>query len=178
MQTSGVVRAQDFANSNQWLAKEMPGWSYLGTWDEPFRSSALAPRLSFAEPVAADPGIIGAKSWLHADSIWDRAVAVKDDPWSGKGAGQFSAALASDYSFAGGASEDKKAETRKGSTRGKDKVKKTTKRYAYASYAKKPQRRATSRARDREFSPLKIVQQAREHIRRVIRRIPKGSFAS
>ena len=74
METSDVVRAEDPADSDQWPAKEMPDWSYLGGWDEPFRSLALAPRLSFAETVAADPGIIGAKSWVHADSIWDGGV--------------------------------------------------------------------------------------------------------
>ena len=169
MQTSGVVRAQDSANSNQWLAKERPGWSYLDTWDEPFRSLALARRLSFAERAAPDPGIIGAKSWLHGDSIWDsgvaKPVAVKDDSWSGEG-GRFSMALASDYSFGVGDSEDNKAAMRKGLIRDKDKVKKTTKRSV-----KRPQRRVTSRDRDRGFSPLQEVQRAREHIRRVIRRI-------
>ena len=169
MQTSGVVWAQDSANSNEWLAKERPGWSYLGTWDEPFRSLALARRLSFAETAAPDPGTIGTKSWLHGDSIWDagvaKPVAVKDDSWSGKG-GRFSMALASDYSFGVGDSEDEKAAMRKGSIRDKDKVKKTTKRSV-----KRPQRRVTSRDRDRGFSPLQAVQRAREHIRRVIRRI-------
>jgi serine/threonine protein kinase len=178
-QTSGVVPTQDSANSNQSLADE--SWSYLGGWDEPFRSLAPAPRLSFAEPLAADPGIIDAKTWLHADSIRDGADAVKDDPWSGQGGDRFSTALASDYSSAVGgsegkkvavaASEGKKTAVRKGSIRGKKEVKKTPKRYVYASYAKKPQRRVTSRDRDRGFSPLEIVQRAREQIRRVIRRI-------
>ena len=169
MQTSGAVWAQDSANSNEWLAKERPGWSYLGTWDEPFRSLALARRLSFAETAAPDPGIIGAKSWLDGDNIWDagvaKPVAVKDDSWRRKG-GRFSMALASDYSFGVGDSEDEKAAMRKGSIRDKDKVKKTTKRSV-----KRPQRRVTSRDRDRGFSPLQAVQRAREHIRRVIRRI-------
>jgi hypothetical protein len=35
VQTSGVVRAQDSANSNERLAKERPGWSYLGTHPSP-----------------------------------------------------------------------------------------------------------------------------------------------
>ena len=169
MQTSDAVRTQDSANSNEWLAKERPGWSYLSTWDEPFRSLALARRLSFAERAAPDRGIIGAKSWLLGDSIWDsgvaKPVAVKDDSWSGKG-GRFSMALASDYSFGVGDSEDDKAAMRKGLIRDKDKVKKTTKRSV-----KRPQRRVTSRDRDRGFSPLQEVQRAREHIRRVIRRI-------
>ncbi len=178
-QTSAVVPARDSANSNQSLADE--SWSYLGGWDEPFRSLAPAPRLSFAEPLAADPGIIGAKSWLHAESIWDGGAAAKDDFWSGQGGDRFSTALASDYSsavdgsegkkVAVAASEGKKVAMRKGSIRDKNEVKKTTKRYAYASYAKKPQRRVTSRDRDRGFSPLKIVQRAREQIRRVIRKI-------
>ena len=75
-------------------------------------------------------------------------------------------ALAPDYSFGVGDSEDEKAAMRKGSIRDKDKVKKTTKRSV-----KRPQRRVTSRDRDRGFSPLQAVQRAREHIRRVIRRI-------
>jgi serine/threonine protein kinase len=169
MQTSGVVWAQDSANSNEWLAKERPGWSYLGTWDEPFRSLALARRFSFAETAAPDPGIIGAKSWLHGDSIWDagvaKPVAVKDDSWRSK-EGRFSMALASDYSFGVSDSEDEKAAMRKGSIRDKDKVKKTTKRSV-----KRPQRRVASRDRDRGFSPLQAVRRAREQIRRVIRRI-------
>jgi serine/threonine protein kinase len=178
-QTSDVVAAQDSANSDQSLANE--GWSYLSACDEPFRSLAPAPRLSFAEPMAADPGIIDAKSWLHAESIWDGADAAKDDPWSGQGGDRFSTALASDYSPAVGGSEDKKvavaasegkkAAVRKASIRGKKEVKKTSKRYAYANYSKNPQRRVTSRDRDRGFNPLEVVQRAREQIRRVIRRI-------
>ena len=181
MQTSDVAAAEDSANLDEWAAKETPGWSYFDGWDEPFRSLALAPRLSFAEPVAADPGIIGAKSWLHAASIWDGAVAVQDDPSSGKGGSQLSAASESDPSSAVTASEDKKvavaasggkkAAMRKGSTRDKSQVKKTTKRYAYGNYAKKTQRRVTSRERDRGFNPLRVVQQARYHIRRVIGQI-------
>lgn len=170
METSGIVRAEDSASSNQSLAEEMPDRSYLDASDEPFRSLAL-PRLSFAEAVAADPGIIGAKSWLHADSIWDGGTAVKDDSWSGKERGQFSAALASDYPSAVAGSEDKKAAVRKAPVGDKSQVKKTTKRHSYASYAKKPQRRVTSRARDEGFNPLKVVQRARYHIRRVIRKI-------
>ena len=106
------------------------------------------------EAVAADPGIIGAKSWLHADSIWDGGIAVKDDSWSGKEGGRFSAALASDYPSAVAGSEDKKAAVRKAPVRNKSQVKKTTKRYSYANYAKKPQRRVTSRARDRGIQPV------------------------
>jgi serine/threonine protein kinase len=168
LQTSGVVRAKDFANSYKWLAREMPGWSYFGALDEPFRSVALARHLSFAETVAADPGIIGAKSWLHADSIWDGGVAVKDDSWSGKEGGPFSAAFARDYPFGVSGSESKEAGKSKGSIQDKDKLKKTTKRYVST---KKPQRRVTSRKRDRGFNPLNLVQQAREHIRRAIDRI-------
>ena len=179
MQTSDVAPTEDPANLDQWAAKETPGWSYLDGWDEPFRSLALAPLLSFAEPVAADPGIIGAKSWLHAASIWDGALAVQDDPSSGKEGGRLSAASDSASAVAGSedkkvavaASENKKAAVRKGSTRGKSHVKKTTKRYAYGNYAKKPQRRVTSRTRDQAFDPLRVVQQARYHIRRVIHRI-------
>ncbi len=127
--------------------------------------------MSSAEAVAADPGIIGAKSWLHADSIWDGGTAVKDDSRSGKEGGQFSAALASDYPSAVAGSEDKKAAVRKAPVGDKSQVKKTTKRYSYASHVKKPQRRVTSRARDEGFNPLKVVQRARYHIRRVIREI-------
>ena len=181
MQTSDVAPAEDPANSDQWAAQETLGWSYLDGWDEPFRSLALAPLLSFAEPVAADPGIVGAKSWLHAASIWDGALAVQDDPSSGKGEGRLSAASASDPSSAVGGSEDqkvavaasenKKAAVRKGSTRDKSQVKRTSKRYSYANYAKKPQRRVASRARDQGFNPLRVVQRARYHIKRAIRRI-------
>ena len=170
METSGIVRAEDSASSNQSLVEEMPDRSGLDASDEPFRSLAL-PRLSFAEAVAADPGIIGAKSWLHADSISDGGTAAKDDSWSGKEGGQFSAALASDYPSAVAGSQDKKAAVRKAPVGNKSQVKKNTKRYSYASYAKKPQRRVTSRARDERFNPLKVVQRARYHIRRVIRKI-------
>ena len=191
MEPSDVAPAEDPANLDQWPAQETPGWSYLDGWDEPFRSLALAPLLSFAEPVAADPGIIGAKSWLHAASIWDGAVAVQDDLSSGKGGGRLSAASESDPSSAVGRSEGKeaavgrsedkkvtvvaregkKAAMRKGSTRDKSQVKKTTKRYAYANYVKKPQRRVASRERHQAFNPLRVVQQARYHIKRVIRKI-------
>ena len=170
-QTSGVVRAQDSADSYNWLAREMPGWSYFGALDEPFRSVALARSLSFAETVAADPGIVGAKSWLHAESIWDGGIAVKDDSWGGKEGGWFSAALAPDYPFGVGGSESKKAGVSKGSIRDKDKLKKTTKRYVSANYAKKPQRRLPSRTRDQDFSPMNLVQEARRYVRRVIDRI-------
>jgi serine/threonine protein kinase len=169
MQASGVARAQDSAGSNQRFAKENPGWSYLSTWDEPFQSLALAHRLSFAETAARDPGIIGAKRWLHGDSIWDagvaKPVAFKNDSWSGQG-GRFSTALASDHSFVSGDSEDEKPAVRKGLIRHKDEVKKTTKRSV-----KKPPRRVESRDRDRGFSPLQEVQRVREHIREHIRRV-------
>jgi hypothetical protein len=168
-QTSGVVPAEDSAGSNQWLAREIPVWSYLSGWDEPFRSLALAPRLSFAETVAADPSIIGAKSWLHADSIWDGGVAVRSS--SDKEVRGSVAAVASNSPSAVGGSEEKKPALRKAPVRYKSQVKKTTKRYSYANYAKKPQRRVTSRARDQGFDPLRVVQQARYHIKRVIRKI-------
>ena len=168
-QTGDVVRAQVLSTPGQWLAREMPRWSYLGGWDEPFRSSALAPRLSFGETVAADPGMIGATSWAHADSIWDRGLVAKDDSLSGKAGGDRSSASGESLTVAG--SEGKKATLRKAPVRNKSQVKKTTKRYAYANYAKKPQRRVTSRARDQGFDPLRVVRQAREKIRRVIRRI-------
>ena len=154
MQTSDVAPTEDPANLDQWPAKETPGWSYLDGWDEPFRSLALAPLLSFAEPVAADSGIIGAKSWLHAASIWDGAVGGdQGDSSSGKG-DRLSAALPSESSSAVVASEDKKAAVRKAPARNKSQVKKTTKRYSYANYAKRSQRRVTSRTRDQAFNPL------------------------
>jgi hypothetical protein len=127
--------------------------------------------LSFAETVAADPSIIGAKSWLHAGSIWDGGVAVQDDPSSGKGGDRSSAALASNSSSAVAGSEEKKVALKKAPVRNKSQVKKTTKRYSYANYAKKPQRRVTSRARDQGFDPLRVVRQARYHIKRAIRKI-------
>jgi serine/threonine protein kinase len=179
MQTSDVAPTEDPANSDQWAAKETPGWSYLDGWDEPFRSLALAPLLSFAEPVAADPGIIGAKSWSHSASIWDGAFAAQDDPSSAEGEGRLSAA--SDSASAVGASEDKKVAVaasegkkiavRKAPARHKSQVKKTTKRYSYANYAKKSQRRVTSRERQQAFNPLRVVRQARYHIKRVIGQI-------
>jgi serine/threonine protein kinase len=168
MQTSGT---QDSADSNPSLASEMAGWSNLGAWNESLQSSALADRLSFAEPLAADPAIIGAASWLHAESIWDGAVAAEDDSWSEKEGGQVPAALTSGSAVAVAGGEGKKVAVRKAPVRDKHKVKKTTKRYSYASYAKKPQRRVTSRARDQGFNPLRVVQQARDNIRRVIRKI-------
>lgn len=179
MQTSDVVRAEDPADSVQEPAAEPSDWSYLGGWDEPFRSLALAPLLSFAEPVAADPAIIGATSWLHAASIWDGGVAVQDDLSTEKAGGRLSAVSNSssavdgseDKKVAVAGSEDKKAAMRKGSTRGKSQVKKTTKRYSYANYAKKPQRRVTNRTKAPAFDPLRVVQQARYHIKRAIRRI-------
>ena len=155
---------------SQWLAREIPRWSYLGSWDEPFRSLALAPRLSFGETVAADPSLIGAKSWAHADSIWDGGLVAKDNSLSEKAGGDRSSA-SGEFPLAVGGSEGKKATLRKAPVRNKSQVKKTTKRYAYANYAKKPQRRVTSRAREHGFDPLRVVRQARDQLRRVIRRI-------
>jgi serine/threonine protein kinase len=165
MPTSGVVRPQDSANPNQWLAREMSGWSYLRGWDEPFRSLALAPLLSFAEPVSADPGVIGAKSWAHADSIWEGAAATalaSDYPSS--------VAADEDQKVAVAAGEDNKPAVRKAPIRGKSQVKKTSKRYGYANYAKK-QRRVTRRSKAQTFDPLRMVQQARQQIKSAIRRI-------
>ena len=178
METSDVVRAEDPADSDHEPATEPSDWSYLGGWDEPFRSLALAPLLSFAEPVAADPAIIGSKNWLHAASIWDGGVPGQDDPSTGKAAGRLSAVSNSsavggseDKKVAVAGSEDKKAAMRKGSTRGTSQVKKTTKRYSYANYVKKPQRRVTSRTKTPAFDPLRVVRQARYHIKRAILRI-------
>jgi serine/threonine protein kinase len=191
MQTSDLVPAETPGDSDQWQATEVSSWSYLIGLDEPFRSLALAPILSFAEPLAADPGIIGAKSWLHAASIWDGGSAVQEEASSGKQAGRSSADLASDQPSAVKGTEDKKvavargenkkvavargedrkAAMRKGTTRAKSQVKKTSKRYSYANYAKKPQPRVTSRTKDQGFNPLRVVQQARYHIKRVIRQI-------
>ena len=104
--------------------------------------------------------MIGATSWAHADSIWDGGVVAKDDSLSGKAGGDRSSASGKSLAVAG--SEGKKATLRKAPVRNKSQVKKTTKRYAYANYAKKPQRRVTSRARDQGFDPLRVVRQARE----------------
>jgi hypothetical protein len=116
---------------------------------------------------------------LHAASIWDGGVAVQDDLSSGEEASRSSAGLASEQpsavkgtenkKVAVAAREEKKAAVRKGSTRGKSQIKKPSKRYAYGNYAKK--RRVTSRSRDQGFDPLRVVQQARYHIKRAIRRI-------
>jgi serine/threonine protein kinase len=161
VQTSAVVPAQDSANSNEWFARINPGWSYLGTWDEPFWSLALARRVSFTETAAP---VIGAKSWLPEDSVWDAEVvepfAVRNDSRSGE-EDPFSTPIALDKSFSVGDSENEKV-----ALRDKDEVKKTAKRAV-----KKPQRRVTSRDRDRGFSPLREIQRAREKITREIRRI-------
>ena len=81
-------------------------------------------------------------------------TAVKDDSWSGKEGGQFSAALASDYPFAVGGSEDKKAAMRKGSIRDKRQSQENHETLFLCYYAKKPQRRVTSRARDQRIQPV------------------------
>ena len=172
--TSGVVRAEESANANQWLARAMSGWSYLRGWDEPFRSLAFAPLLSFAEPVSADPGVIGAKSWAHADSIWDgeAATALASDYPSSVAADEdnkVAVAANEDKKVAVAASEDKKAAVRKAPVRSKSQVKKTSNGYSYANYAKTQRR--VSRSRDQGFDPLRIVQQARYHIKRAIRKI-------
>ena len=163
VQASGAVPAQDSAGSNGWFAKENPGWSYLATWDEPYRSLALARRVSLNETEVRQFGQIGAGSWLPGDGIADAEVinpiAVGGDSWRGEER-RFSTALALDDS------EEKKDAIRKASTRDKDEVKRTTKRTA-----KKPQRRITSRDTDRGFNPLQELRRARENVRRVIRRI-------
>ena len=69
------------------------------------------------------------------------------DPRSGKG-DPLPTAVAADKAFLAGDSENKNL-----ATRDKDKVKKTAK-----SSAKKPQRRVTSKDRDRGFNPLREIQ--------------------
>jgi hypothetical protein len=164
VQTSDVVPAQDSAKSNELLATRNPGWSYLDTSVEPFWSLGLARRVSFAETEAPDPGAIGAKNLLPENSIWDAEVvepfAVNNDSRSGK-EGPLPTTIASDKAFLLSDSENENV-----AIRDKDEVKQTSK-----SSVKKPQRRVTSRDRDRGFSPLREIQQAREKIRRVIRRI-------
>jgi len=163
VQTSDVVPAQDSAKSNELLATRNPGWSYLDTSVEPFWSLGLARRVSFAETEAPDPGAIGAKNWLPEDSTWDAEVgepfAVTNDFRSGE-EDPFSAAIALDKSFLVGDSENENV-----AIQDKDEVKKTAK-----SSVNKPQRRVTSRDRDRGFSPSREIQRAREKIRRTIRR--------
>jgi serine/threonine protein kinase len=180
-QTNDVVPAEDSVDSTLSPATEIPAWSYLDGWDEPFRSFALAPLLSFAEPLAADPAIIGAKSWLHANSIWDGELAVTDNSWSDKEEGGSVAGEGSnsppavagskDKKVAVASSKEKKAAVRKPPARNKSQVRKTTKRYSYANYANKPQKRVTIRSKDQGFNPLHLVQQARYHIKRAIRKI-------
>ena len=169
VQTSDVVPAQDSAKSNELFATRNPGWSYLDTSDEPFWSLGLARRASFAETEAPDPGAIDAKNWLPEDSTWDAEVgepfALMNDFRSGE-EDPYSAAITLDQSFSVNDSENEKLAIRRASIRDKDEVKKTTKRSV-----KKPQRRVTSRDRDRGFSPLQELQRAREKIRRAIRRI-------
>jgi serine/threonine protein kinase len=180
-QTNDVVQAEDPVSSDQSSPMEISTWSYLGGWDEPFRSFALAPLLSFAEPVTEDPAIIGATSWLHADSIWDGEVPVEEDSWSDEEEDGSVAAVASNSpaavaaskakKVAGVSSAPKKTALKKAPTRSKSQIKKTTKRYSYANYAKQPQRRVTTRSRDQAFDPLQIVRQARNHLKRAIRKI-------
>ena len=169
VQTRDVVPAQACAKSNEVFATRNPGWSYLDTSDEPFWSLGLARRMSFAETEAPDPGAIGAKNWLPEDSTWDAEVeepfAVTNNFRSGE-EDPFSAAITLDQSFSVNDSENEKVAIGKVSIRDKDEVKKTTK-----SSVKKPQRRVTSRDRERGFSPLQELQRAREKIRRTIRRI-------
>ncbi len=114
-------------------------------------------------------GAVGAKNWLPEDSTWDAEVgepfAVMNDFRSGE-EDPYSAAITLDQSFSVNDSENEKLAIRKASIRDKDEVKKTTKRSV-----KKPQRRVTSRDRDRGFSPLQELQRAREKIRRTIRSI-------
>jgi serine/threonine protein kinase len=167
MQTSDVVPAQDTAKSNELFATRNPGWSYLDTSGEPFWSLGLARRASFAE--APDVRAIGAKNWLPEDSTWDAEVgepfAITNEFRSGE-EDPYSAAITLDQAFSVNGGENEKLAIRKASIRDKDEVKKTTKRSV-----KKPQRRVTSRDRDRGFSPLQELQRAREKIRRTIRRI-------
>ena len=161
------VPAQDSAKANESFATRNPGWSYLDASGEPFWSLGSARRASFAETEAPDPGAIGAKNWLPGDSTWDaedgEPFALMNDFRSGD---PYSAAITLDQSFSVNDSENEKLAIRRASIQDKDEVKKTTKRSV-----KKPQRRFTSRDRDREFSPLHELQRAREKIRRVIRRI-------
>ena len=161
VQTIGVVSAQDPAYSNDWFAKKTPGWSYLGNWNESFWSVDLSRRVSFAETASPHPVVVGAKRWLPEDSTWNMQVAepfaVKNDSRSGK-ENPFSTAITLDDSFSVAASENEKV-----ATQDKDEVKKTTK-----SSVKKPQRRVTSRDRDREFSLLQELQRVRRNIKRMI----------
>ncbi|MET0252580.1 MAG: hypothetical protein ABW214_00910, partial [Terrimicrobiaceae bacterium] len=169
VETSGVVAAQNSTKSNELFATGNPGRSYHDTSDEPFWSLGLARRASLAGTEAPDPGAIDAKNWLPEDSTWDAEVrepftlmnafrSAREDPYS--------AAITLHQSFSVNDSENEELAVTRASIRDKDEVKKTTKRSV-----KKPQRRFTSRDRDREFSPLQELQRAREKIRRAIRRI-------
>jgi hypothetical protein len=144
------------------------GWSYLGTWNEPFPSLALARRVSFDE-TAASPRVIGPKGWLPEDSTWQTEIVkpfgLRDDSRSGE-EGPFPTAIALDEPFSVNDSENEKVGIKSMSNRDKDEVKKTAKRSV-----KRPQQRVTSRDRDRGFNPLREIQRAREKIRREIRRI-------
>jgi serine/threonine protein kinase len=163
VQASGAMQVQDSPSPNGWFAKENPGWSYLATWDEPYRSLALARRVSLNETEVRQPGVIGVGSWLPGGSIADaeviKPIAAGGDSWSGEER-RFTTALALDDA------EDKKDVIRKASTQDRHEVKRTTKRTA-----KKPQRRITSRDTDRGFNPLQELRRARENVKRVIRRI-------
>ena len=145
------------------LPRKTPAGLSVDTSDEPFWSLGLARRVAFAETEAPDTGAIGAKDWSPEDSTWDAEVgelfAFKNDFRGGED--PFSAAITLDQSFSANAGENGNVAVSKVSIRDKDEVRKTSK-----SSVKKPQRRVTSRDRDRGFSPMLELQRARENIRR------------
>lgn len=168
VQSSDVVPAQSSADSKESSATKNPGWLSVDTSGEPFWSLGSARRVALAETEAPDTGAIGAKDWSPEESTWDAEVgelfAFTNDFRGGED--PFSAAITLDQSFSANAGENGNVAVSKVSIRDKDEVRKTSK-----SSAKKPQRRVTSRDRDRGFSPMLELQRAREKIRRTIRRI-------
>ena len=167
-QRSEVVSREDSADRNEWLARGDRGWSYLSSWDEPFRSLALARGVSLGETTVAYPDLVGERTAPPANGMWKAELmkpsvsksnyALQEDP--------FSRAVVLNESFSVVDNENEKRASSGSSRRDKDEVRKTTKRSV-----KKPQRRVASRYTERTFDPLQELRRARENVKRAIRRI-------
>jgi hypothetical protein len=120
-------------------------------------NKGISPR---SAPVVQASDVVPAQDSAKSNELFATGNPVNNYSRSAK-EGRSPTALALDKSFLTGDSENENV-----AVRGKDEVKKTAK-----SSVKKPQRRVSSRDRDRGFSPLREIQRAPEKIRRVIRRI-------
>ena len=159
---------EDSADRNEWLARGDRGWSYLSSWDEPFRSLALARGVSLGETTVEYPDLVGERTAPPANGMWKAELmkpsvsksnyALQEDP--------FSRAVVLNESFSVVDNENEKRASSGSSRRDKDEVRKTTKRSV-----KKPQRRVASRYTERTFDPLQELRRARENVKRAIRRI-------